>query len=105
MLPGAVLLFMKPEFILSFIAGYGRKQVAGMLLKAGSDPECQNQDGQKPIDAAKINKETLLVELLESWDQNSASMPAEAASKLNGHAHKANGSAAQSAAPVLSKPS
>ncbi|KAK9832203.1 hypothetical protein WJX74_002667 [Apatococcus lobatus] len=95
---------------LHYAAGYGRKQVAGMLLKAGSDPDCQNKDGQKPIDAAKMNKETLLVELLQSWDSAaSKSTPADGANNLNGHAHKANGSAAQSAsdqaeAPVLSKP-
>lgn len=103
--PGVVLTFMKSGMIVAPIAGYGRKQVAGMLLKAGSDPECPNQDGQKPIDAAKMNKETLLVELLESWDRSGAGGPAEAASKLNGHAHKADGSAAEPAAPVLSKPS
>lgn len=83
-----------------------------MLLKAGSDPNCINKDGQKPIDAAKVNKETLLVELLEFWDQQSSSSSSStsAEGKLNGHAQNADspkGHTAESnaAEPVLAKPS
>lgn len=81
-------------------------------MKAGSDPNCVNKDGQRPIDAAKVNKETQLVELLESWDHqssSSSSMPAASDGKLNGHAQKAGNSTAHTAEdsaeePVLSKP-
>lgn len=85
--------------------------MADMLLKAGSDPDCLNKDGQKPIDAAKVNKETLLVELLESSVlQSGSSTPAEGNGKVDGPSHNANGSTGQSAVdgiegPILSKPS
>jgi hypothetical protein len=38
-------------------AGYGRKEVAGLLIAAGADLEAANKAGQKPADAAKMNRE------------------------------------------------
>ncbi len=88
----------------NLVAGYGRKQVAEMLLKAGSDIHCKNKDAQTPLDAAKINKEQQLVELLEDWisKHGNGSTPADSAGTANGHAAKpvANGHSS----PVLSKP-
>ena len=88
------------------IAGYGRKQVAEMLLEAGSDVHCKNKDGQTPLDAAKINREMQLVDLLEDWiskHSSSSNTPVKPAETANGHTEKpaANGTSS----PVYSKPS
>jgi hypothetical protein len=44
--------------------GYGRREVAGMLLDAGADIRAANGAGQKPVDVAKLNGEKKMVEWL-----------------------------------------
>ena len=44
--------------------GYGRLESAEMLLGAGADLQCVNADGQKPLDVAKVNRETVMIEFL-----------------------------------------
>ena len=46
-------------------AGYGRKDVAQMLLDKGADIQARNQQGQLPIDAATVNREMHMVSFLD----------------------------------------
>eukprot|EP00884_Botryococcus_braunii_P001217 jgi/Botrbrau1/11096/Bobra.0219s0006.1 len=59
--------------VLHYAAGYGRKDAAQMLLKAGADMQATNMDGQRPIDAARCNREVHLVELLENLEPDNDS--------------------------------
>jgi len=45
-------------------AGYGRREVAALLLKAGADLAAVNEAKQKPLDVAKLNGEKKMVEWL-----------------------------------------
>jgi len=47
-------------------AGYGRKEVAEVLLEAGADAAAQNGDGQRPVDVAEVNREMHMVAFLRA---------------------------------------
>lgn len=55
--------------------GYGRREVAGLLLAAGADLKASNQAGQQPVDVAKLNGEKRMVEFLK---ERGASLKADA---------------------------
>ena len=52
--------------ITCFIAGYGRKEAAELLLDAGADMKAKNDAGQLPIDAARVNREMHMVKYLKN---------------------------------------
>ena len=43
--------------VLHYAAGYGRKEVAELLLASGAAMDATNKAGQKPQDVAKVNGE------------------------------------------------
>ena len=45
--------------------GYGRKEAAELLLEAGARIDVENAEGQTPLVAAQLNRETHMVTLLE----------------------------------------
>ena len=47
-------------------AGYGRKEVAELLLEAGADAGARNADGQRPVDVAEVNREMHMVAYLRA---------------------------------------
>ncbi|KAG1677482.1 hypothetical protein FOA52_001938 [Chlamydomonas sp. UWO 241] len=62
----------KGNTVLHYAAGYGRKEVCEMLIAAGADLDALNNDKQSALDAAKMNKEKALVEVLSSaWRASS----------------------------------
>lgn len=46
--------------------GYGRVESAEMLLAAGADMKRVNSDGQMPLDAAKVNREMVMIDFLNA---------------------------------------
>ena len=53
-------------------AGYGRKDAAEQLLKAGASPTPLNARGQTPADAAKQNREMHMVTFMEAHTASSS---------------------------------
>ncbi|XP_016204539.2 ankyrin repeat domain-containing protein 2A [Arachis ipaensis] len=50
---------------LHYAAGYGRKECVALLLENGAAVTLQNMDGKTPIDVAKLNNQSDVLELLE----------------------------------------
>eukprot|EP00983_Pelagomonas_calceolata_P080432 1155146-Pelagomonas_calceolata.AAC.6 len=57
---------------LHYAAGYGRKEIAELLLDAGADLVALNNNQQKPVDAARTNNEKGMVQYLEGLEAKKA---------------------------------